>query len=278
MRIVDLGAEHEPAYLSCLEDWAEEAALGRRHRAAWLERMKTRGLRVKIALDDAERPIGFIQSVPSEHAPITGRELYFVLCIWVHGHARGIGDQQGRGVGSALLAAAEEDARRLGAKALVAWGLVVPTFMRASWFKRHGYVRVDRQGLMALMWKPFTPQAESPRWLRATKRPAIEPDHVVITACHNGWCLAEDATLERLIRCARHHGGDVELRVIDTCCDRATIEAWGTTSAVFVDDRPLRTGPPPSMAKIEAVVARQLRRRHISRAPEPRPTRDPSAR
>jgi len=46
---------------------------------------------------------------------------------------------QGRGIGSALLEAAENDARELGAKGMAAWGLWLPFWMKASWFKKHGY-------------------------------------------------------------------------------------------------------------------------------------------
>lgn len=36
-------------------------------------------------------------------------------------------------MGTALLAAAEADARQRGRRGMAAWGLVVPAFMRASW-------------------------------------------------------------------------------------------------------------------------------------------------
>jgi len=85
-------------------------------------------------------------------------------CIWVHGHKQGRGNFQGHGMGSALLDAAEADARALGAKGLAAWGLWLPFWMKASWFKRHGYRKADRQGIAVLLWKPFTGDAQPPRW------------------------------------------------------------------------------------------------------------------
>ena len=96
-----------------------------------------------------------------------GSGLYFIPCIWVHGHKQGRGNFQGRGMGSALLAAAEEDARALGAKGMAAWGLWLPFWMRASWFKKHGYRSVDRDGIASLVWKPFAADARPPRWLPA---------------------------------------------------------------------------------------------------------------
>jgi len=124
------------------------------HRACWYAAYKQRGLRVKLAIDDDGQVGGMIQYLPIEHAPALGRDLYFVLCIWVHGHAQGRGNFQGHGMGTALLEAAEADVRALGAKGMAAWGLALPFWMRASWFKKHGYRKVDRNGIASLSGSP----------------------------------------------------------------------------------------------------------------------------
>jgi hypothetical protein len=46
---------------------------------------------------------------------------------------------------------------------------------------------------------------------------------------------------------------------VDTT-DRATMLAWGESDALFVDGERVRTGPPPSQAKLDAAVARRVRR------------------
>jgi GNAT superfamily N-acetyltransferase len=71
--------------------------------------------------------------------------LYFVYCIHVPGHKQGRGNFQGHGMGTALLCAAEEDARRLGAKGMAAWGVWLPFWMKASWFKKHVRPRVAQK-------------------------------------------------------------------------------------------------------------------------------------
>ena len=42
-------------------------------------------------------------------------------------------------MGKALLQAAERDAKERGARGMAAWGMSLPVFMRASWFKKQGY-------------------------------------------------------------------------------------------------------------------------------------------
>ena len=48
-----------------------------------------------------------------------------------------------------------------GAKGMAAWGLWLPVWMKASWFKKHGYQGVDRSGPRELVWKPFVADAEA---------------------------------------------------------------------------------------------------------------------
>ncbi len=263
VRVVELTPEHEPLYLVCLEDWpgSELAAEAGEHKARWLDRMRDRGLRVKLALDGDGRVGGMIQSVPIEHAPALGRDLEFILCIWVHGHARGRGAFRGRGMGRALLAAAEDDARARGVKGMAAWGLVLPFWMRASFFRGHGYRRADRRGLSALLWKPFAPDAEPPRWMPQTgRRPAPVPGKVAVTACVSGWCPAQNMAFERARRVAARFGDAVAFEEVDTG-DRETMLAWGESDALFVDGKPVRTGPPPSEAKLVSLIGRRARRR-----------------
>lgn len=272
MQVIDLRPEFLPAYLACLEEWSSEMEEAGDHKARWYERMRDRGLRVKLALDDRDRPVGMIQYVPAEHAAIAADDgtpgvegLYFILCIWVHGHKQGVGNQQGKGIGAALLAAAEADARALGATGMVAWGLFIPVWMKASWYKKRGYRSVDRDGLGVLLFKPFSDDVAAPKWLRLRKKPRVEDDKVVVTACHSGWCPGMNIAFERARLAAGSFGDQVEFRVVDTCCDRATMAEWGVAEALFIDDKPVRTGPPPSKKKLTKLIGKRVRRKGGSR-------------
>ncbi len=147
-----------------------------------------------------------IQYLPVELSPASGDGLYFILCVWVHGHKQGRGNFQKKGMGTALLEAAEADARALGAKGMAAWGVVLPFWMRASWFRKHGYRKADKLGMMALMWKPFAAGAAAPSWIRPKKKPQPEEGKVVVTGLLNGWCPAMSMVHERARRAAAELG------------------------------------------------------------------------
>ena len=171
MKVIDLAAEHKQLYFVCLEDWTEEMKEAGDHKEVWYNKMKDKGLRVKLALDDRGEVGGMIQYIPIEYSFVEGNDLYFINCIWVHGYKQGRGNFQKKGMGKALLQATEDDVRALGAKGTVAWGIPLPFWMKASWFKKQGYSKVDKQGVLGLvlLWKPFTDDAIPPKWIRQKK-------------------------------------------------------------------------------------------------------------
>jgi len=259
MNIVDLSPEYLDTYLACLEDYSDEIKEGAAHKRRWYEAMKDKGLRVKLALVDG-KPSGMIHYVPIEHAFAEGRDLYFVHCVWVHAHkGKGVGDQRKRGLGKALVKAAEDDARALGAKGLVVWGLAVPVFMRASWFRKQGFRTADKIGLQVLLWKPFTEDAIAPRWLRVKEKPGRIDGRVAVDAFVHGWCPAMNMCFERAKRAAAEFGDAVEFRPVETL-DRAVYLSRGIADGLYIDGKAVRTGPPPSYEKIRRKIAKKIKK------------------
>jgi GNAT superfamily N-acetyltransferase len=261
MNIIDLDEQRLPLYFACLEDWSSEIKEAGCHKEVWYHRMKDKGLRVKLALDDHGEIGGMIQYVPIEYSIVEGAGLYFINCIWVHGHKQGRGNFQGRGMGKALLLAAEEDAKVLGAKGIAAWGLILPFWMRAGWYKKRGYRAVDRLGIAALVWKPFSPDAVPPKWITRKAQPPLEPGKVTVTAFCNGWCPAMNLVLERARRAANdpQFAGKVVFKEVDTF-ERSERMRWGLSDALFINGKEVRTGPPPSYDKLWKLIKNQAKR------------------
>ncbi len=259
MRITDLTAEHQPLYFVCLEDWSAEMKEAGDHKARWYQAMKDQGLRLKLALDDSGRVGGMIEYMPIEHAFAEGSGLYFVNCIWVHGHKKGRGNFQKRGMGKALLQAAEEDVKARGAKGLAAWGISLPFWMRAAWFKKQGYQKADSDKGMILLWKPFTADALPPRWIRKKYVPELVAGKVKITAFLHGQCPAMNRVYERAHRAAVEFGDRVEFQTIGTE-HKETMLSYGEKDAVYIDGKKLRMGPPPGYEKIKRKIAKRVKK------------------
>jgi GNAT superfamily N-acetyltransferase len=261
MEIIDLTAEYENSYFRCLEDWSGEMAEAGDHKARWYHKMRDRGLRVKLALDDQGAPIGMIQYLPIEHSMALGSDLFMIMCIWVHGHKEGVGNRQGHGTGEALLDAAERDAGELGAKGIAAWGLVFPVWMTARWFKKHGYRTVNRQGMRSLVWKSFTDDAVPPRWIERGPKPPLVEGKVTVTAFINGWCPAQNIVYERAEKAAADFGDDVVFDGHDTT-EQAAMIRCGESDCVYLDGKPLQKGAPPSYEAIRKKMAKRVARLH----------------
>ena len=246
MKIIDLNEKYLKTFFCCLEDWSDEMKDAGDYKQKWFEKVKNKGLRVKLALDDNDNACGMIQYAPIEYSPAEGKDLYFIFCIWVHGYKNtGVGYMQKKGMGKALLQAAEEDAKTMGAKGIAAWGLSEPFWMPSAFYKKFGYEVADAIGIQELVWKPFSDEAKPPKWLKQKKKPEKVPGKVVITAFISGWCTAYNVGFENFRKAAIEFGNEVEFRMIQTL-DSKTIQEWGVTDAIFIDDEEINLGPPPS--------------------------------
>ena len=259
MKVIDLTDEHKKLYYMCLEDWSDEIKEAGDHKECWCNNMRDKGLGVKLALDDQGNVGGMIQYIPIEHSSADGKDLYFITCIWVHGHKKGRGNFQKKGMGKALLQAAEHNVKDRGGKGMVAWGLPMPIWMKAAWFRKHGYTKADQLGLFepVLLWKSFSEDATPPRWIRRKKRPGKIPGKITVSGFINGWCPAQNMVFERARRAASEFGDKVIFKEINTF-DRETFLEWGIADALYIDDAKIRTGPPPSYKKIRGKIARQV--------------------
>lgn len=257
--IKDLEKHDEPIYFVCLEDWSGEMKEAGKHKENWYHQMKDKGLGVKLAVDTEGRVGGMIQYLPIDFSPASGEDLYFITCIWVHGYKKGRGNFQGQGMGKALLKAAEKDVKNRGAKGIAAWGMILPLWMKASWFKKQGYIKADRKGIQSLLWKPFGDNAKPPHWVGVRKKPDTIEGKVLVTALINGWCPAMNLVHERARRASAEFGDKVKFQSINTR-DPENFNQWGLHDALFIDGKNASKGPPLSYDKIKRKIGKRVRK------------------
>lgn len=260
MEIINITEEYVYSYCKCLEDWSEEMKESGTLKSEWYQKKKQQGLRVKLARNEHNEIVGMIHYVPIEKAPVHGKDLYYIYCIWVHGYKQGVGDNRKKGIGKQLLKAAEEDVKELGANGIVAWGITLPFFMRSKWFKKNGYVRADKNGMTELVWKAFKENAEPPKLMKIQKKPDVRKDKVKVTCFRNGWCPGQNLACERMKRAVNEYGDKIEYIEVDTD-DKHNLEEWGISDAIFINDKQINTGPPPSYIKLQKLLRKKVEKR-----------------
>lgn len=216
MKIINLTKEIEPLYFVCLAEWNEELDKVKSIKEKWYNEMKRKGLRIKIALNDEGVISGMIEYMPIEYSCADGFHLYIVNCIWVHGYkGKGRGNQQNKGIGKALLKAAEDDVRTLGMNGLTVWGLSEPIWMNALWYQKHGYEKVDQTGWFVLLWKAFTENAVPPKWRKGKFSQALVPGKVKVTSFFSGQCCSENSIYCNAKKAASEFDDNVIFEEID---------------------------------------------------------------
>ena len=202
-----------------------------------------------------------IEYLPIEYAAAEGQDLYYINCIWVHGHAKGVGDNQKRGYGKALLKAAEADAKALGAKGIAAHGIVLPYWIPAAFYKKQGYQAVDKTNIMRLLFKPFTPDAKPPHFFRHSKTPPknANPGKVTVTYFLNGSCPSCNIVCERAKKAAESFGDKAVFQTVDTL-DRKNYLEWGAHNELFIDDQRAGSGAPLTVDKIKGIIEKRARK------------------
>jgi hypothetical protein len=118
---------------------------------------------------------------------------------------------------------------------------------------------VDKNGIMRLLWKPFSEDAVAPVFIKRKKLPGKGKGKVDITIFRNGWCPAMNMVFERALRASKEFEGKVEVNVYETT-NREIIKEWGIVDGLFIDGKEVRTGPPPSYDKIRKKIAQRVKK------------------
>ncbi len=261
MNIADISPATEEKYFGCLytspEDW-KDWAVGISRKRDWYHSMQDKGLRVKLSLDDDGEPRGMIQYAPAELNFPSVKNMYFIHCMYIPAVKKRKSFRK-TGMGEALLKAVEDDARERGADAMLAWGLSMPFWMKASYFKKNGYSKADKNGIALLMWKPFTKNAEKPAWDRPKKLPEKVRGKVSITSFNCGMCTLQSAHSELTREVAAEFGDAVQFQEIDTGC-RENQNEWGISNAIYLDGREMISGPPMNRIQIRRKISSRVKK------------------
>jgi GNAT superfamily N-acetyltransferase/thiol-disulfide isomerase/thioredoxin len=209
---------------------SEEIDACAERRLAWLRGRYGEGLRVKVALVDGKQ-VGFLYVMPIEVSPWgpLGQDLMTIPCLVVQAGTAG------KGVGRALIDAAERETRKQGRKGLVTTAYYHDFwFMPARFFERCGFSKVNSRRVTAegekeylseetVLWKVLDPSAKPPDFMERAYRFEPVPGKVVVDLFWNTFCQTSDLEAHRVGEVVREFGDSVVLR--EYCADDPRIRS-----------------------------------------------------
>jgi len=244
---------------------SEEADACGQRRAAWLNTMYDEGVRAKVALHDGQR-VGFLYVMPIETSPWgpLGKDLMVIPCLYVQEKGKD------RGMGRALIEAAEEEARRQGKKGLVTIAYYHDFwFMPASFFERVGFSKVRSRtvpaegpnaflGQKAILWKVLDPSAQPPEFLKPKHAFEPVPGKVVVDLFWNAFCQTSNIEAQRVREVAAEFGDLVVLREY-AADDQAILLRYQIPRAILVNGREIGWGYEAPKEGIREALSAALR-------------------
>jgi len=235
-----------------------------RRRLAWFRGMYDDGLRVKVALYEGDR-VAFLHVMPIEICPWgpLGRDLMAIPCLGVEEKV------ERKGVGRALIDAAEQEAKSQGKKGLVTvayyWDFWL---MPAPFFERCGFSIARRRREPAgerfeaheeaIMWRLLDASAEAPQFLNRHYHFTPVPGVVVVDLFYSAFCVTGDIEAHRVREVVSEFGDAVMLREY-SADDRAILTRHQMPRGIFVNGKEMWWGHPAPRDGIREAIARALR-------------------
>ena len=157
----------------CIKD---KKSPGRKKKIAWFRSQYIEGLKLKIAIDENQKQLGFIEYIPGEKAwrPIIANGFLFIQCIAIF-----VKDAKGKGIASGMIKEVEKEAmnsQKDGVCTICSEGVWMAG---KSLYEKNGYTLVDTSDRYTLWAKAFSHKVTNPSF----------PDWGQHTNKYKGWHL-----------------------------------------------------------------------------------------
>lgn len=220
------------------------------------ETMKSEGSLFKVAILD-HKHVGFAYGLPIESSPWgpLGHSLMVIPCLYV------LPQWTSHGVGKALIASIEVDARALNCRGvtIMAYRDLPKSewFMPAAYFELREYTPVESRGREILLWKPLLPDAVPPHFLQPHY--VFEPieGSVVVDLFWNAFCQTSMMEAQRVREVCLEFGNRVLLREF-RAEDREVLLQYQIARAIYVNGREIGWGFEAPKEGIRAAIEQAL--------------------
>lgn len=243
MEVVDLTYEYMNFVSVCthIDDQNEETDKIVRVREAWIKESMAKGLKVKVAVDDNGKPIGFAHCLPIELGTwgMSGKDLMTIPCL-TRQYKRVYNREQGSGVGRALMKAVEAEAKKTKKGVAVLCYDNDFWFMPYSFFKKLGYKEVARQGNTVIVLKAWE-KVDPPVMHKLNYKFKPTKGKVVVDIFWHPICSTSICEIQRVREVCAEYGDRVILNEYN-CGVKDMLEKHQTSRALFFNGKYKRWG------------------------------------
>jgi GNAT superfamily N-acetyltransferase len=188
--------------LFCIKD---KKSPGYTSKMDWFKLKINQGIKIRIATDQRNKQLGFIEYIPSELAwrPIEASNYLFVQCI-----ALMVKEARQNGIGSALLRSCEEDARKNNKSGVCAMSSNGVWMANRTLYEKNGYREVDKLGRFELMSLTFDNKFPQPHFIDWTKH---QTEYTGWNLVYSDQCPWHQKSIADLMQAALDYG--IEMKV-----------------------------------------------------------------
>jgi GNAT superfamily N-acetyltransferase len=200
-------------------------------RLPWIRNQYSEGFRAKVAVSD-DKHAGFLFLSPIEADPgLQGTQTSVIKCLAVIEEFRHLG------IGRRLVAEAESEAMRNKSKGIATLAFYHDFwFMPAPFFERCGYAAVERNGNMAVMWKPLSETGVAPSFSPTRYQFVPVTGKIAVDLFWSDSCRTTCIEAENVRQVVAEFGESVILR--DYCVDDPVVRAKHPVSrGIFINGK-----------------------------------------
>lgn len=133
----------------------------------WYKTGFSQGLRMKIAVDNSGKQLGYIEYMPAEIAwrPLVAPNYFFIQCIVIFSN-----EIKNNGIGSLLVLQCELDAKAHNKSGICTMSSNGPWVAKNTLFEKNNFILIDTLERFNLMVKPFDNNTPAPKLIDWTKQ------------------------------------------------------------------------------------------------------------
>lgn len=225
IHIIDVTADNVgEAGFFCIKD---KKSPGFHSKLEWFRSKLNLGLKIKIAVGNNNKQIGFIEYIPSELAwrPIRAENYLFIQCIAIFDK-----ESRDKGIASILIQQCEQEAKETNKSGICAMSSDGPWMANKSLFEKNKFVVTDKLDRFELMVKSFYHDETKPAFVDWTKH---QSNYAGWNLIYSDQCPWHEKSINDIQKSAIENGIVLQITKLKTPAEaRCAPSGFGTFSLI----------------------------------------------